>query len=56
MKINHPKRPTPGKPPLVEGELAVRVNVTLTAEQREKLRQLGGSAWVRRMIDNEEIK
>lgn len=51
-----PKRPTPGKPPLVEGSLAVRVNVTLTAEHREKLRRLGGSAWIRRMIDNEEIK
>jgi len=51
MKTRSPRRPTPGKPPLVEGALAVRVNITLTAEQREKLRQLGGSEWIRRMID-----
>jgi hypothetical protein len=31
---------------------AVRINLTMTAKQRDKLLNLGGSAWVRRQIDS----
>ena len=40
-----------GRKRLEEGQETVRVNVTLTARQRDKLRALGGSAWVRRRIN-----
>jgi hypothetical protein len=40
-----------GRKPLVAGQETVRINLTMTASQREKLIALGGSEWVRRMID-----
>ena len=40
-----------GRKPLVAGQDTVRINLTMTAEQRDKLKTLGGSAWIRRMID-----
>ena len=44
-----------GRKPLAEGQATVRVNLTMTATQRAKLADLGGSAWVRRMIDAANI-
>lgn len=44
-----------GRKPLAEGQATVRVNLTMTATQRAKLAELGGAAWVRRMIDAAEI-
>jgi hypothetical protein len=50
-----PKRGGPnrgqGRRPLVAGQDTVRINLTMTARQRDKLIRLGGSEWVRRMID-----
>lgn len=40
-----------GRKPMSADGYAVRINLTMTAEQRDKLLQLGGSAWVRRQID-----
>jgi len=40
-----------GRKPLAAGDATVRVNLTMTATQRAKLAELGGAAWVRRMID-----
>lgn len=34
-----------------EGGVLVRTGISLTEDQRDRLRGLGGSAWVRRMID-----
>ena len=53
--IDKPKRGGPnrgqGRKPLVAGQLTVRINLTMTATQRDKLMALGGSEWVRQMID-----
>lgn len=50
-----PKRGGPnrgqGRKPLATDGQTVRINLSMTAEQRDKLLQLGGSAWVRRQID-----
>jgi hypothetical protein len=50
-----PKRGGPnrgqGRKPLAAGQDTVRINLTMTASQRDKLIRLGGSEWVRRMID-----
>ena len=40
-----------GRKPLATDGQTVRINLSMTAEQRDKLLQLGGSAWVRRQID-----
>lgn len=53
MKQPKPKRQGPGKPPLSDVEQTVKVLTPMTVSQREKLKRLGGSAWVRAMIDRE---
>lgn len=40
-----------GRKPLVAGEHSVVVTLRLTPAQRDKLRELGGAAWVRSMLD-----
>jgi len=40
-----------GRKPLATDTPTVRINLSLTAEQRDKLLRLGGSGWLRRMID-----
>lgn len=45
------KRQGPGKPPLSDVEKTVRVNVTMTEAQREKFHALGGSEWLREMVE-----
>lgn len=42
-----------GRKPLAKDGQTVRINLTMTAEQRDKLIRLGGSAWVRGKIDSE---
>ena len=50
-----PKRGGPnrgqGRKPLAGDGQTVRINITMTAEQRDKLKKLGGSAWVRQRIE-----
>lgn len=46
-------RPGGGRKPMSPDGYAVRINLTMTAEQRDKLIRLGGSAWVRQKIDSE---
>ena len=43
------RAPGAGRKPLAGG--AVSVNLTLTPAHRDKLKALGGSAWVRKMLD-----
>jgi hypothetical protein len=40
-----------GRKPLKEGQETVTLSVRLTAAQREKLKRLGGAAWLRDRID-----
>ena len=40
-----------GRKPLDQGQPTVRINLSLTAEQRDKLLRLGGSGWLRRQIE-----
>jgi hypothetical protein len=40
-----------GRKRLAAGQETVRINLTMTAIQRDKLIELGGSEWVRRMIN-----
>lgn len=43
------RAPGAGRKPLTGG--AVSVNLTLTPAHRDQLKALGGSAWVRKMLD-----
>ena len=43
------RAPGAGRKPLPGG--AVSVNLTLTPAHRDQLKALGGSAWVRKMLD-----
>lgn len=49
--ITTPRKRAPGagRKPLEGG--AVSVNLTLTPAHRDQLKALGGSAWVRKMLD-----
>lgn len=53
--MEQPKRPPgdrgQGRKPLSETSETVPFVVRLTVEQREKVRLLGGAAWVRKLID-----
>ncbi len=40
-----------GKPPLSASDRTVRVNVTMTESQRDKFHALGGSEWLREMVE-----
>lgn len=51
MTQQKPKRATAGKPPLSDTEKTVKVLIPMTVSQREKLRKLGGSEWIRQQID-----
>lgn len=44
-----------GRPSISENGDVTTVKLYLTAEQREKLRRLGGSAWVRDRIDRAKV-
>ena len=44
-------RPGAGRKPLAEDSDSVVVTLRLTPAQRDKLRELGGAAWVRSMLD-----
>lgn len=50
MTQNKPKR-SRGKPPLSDTEKTVHVTHKMTESQREKLKALGGSEWLRAQID-----
>lgn len=56
MTDQHKKRGGPnrgqGRKPLATDGQTVRINLTMTAEQRDKLKKLGGSAWIRQQVDN----
>jgi len=49
-----PERRPPGRPREMQGEV-VNVNIRMTREQRAKLEQLGGAAWVRQQIDRADV-
>lgn len=59
MTDNPKKRGGPnrgqGRKPLATDGQTVRINITMTAEQRDKLKKLGGSAWVRQRIEEEAL-
>ena len=40
-----------GRPKLSDDEATVVITIRVTESQRETLRQMGGSKWVRRMLD-----
>lgn len=40
-----------GRKPIDKGDHTVTVSIRLTTAQRAKLHELGGAAWVRRMLD-----
>ena len=44
-------RPGGGRKPMSPDGYAVRINLTMTRQQREKLKRLGGSAWLREKLD-----
>ena len=44
-----------GRAPIVKGEPAVPVPIRMTLRQRDKLKRLGGSPWVRRQIDEAKV-
>lgn len=44
-----------GRPPIVKGEVTVPVPIRMTVRQRDKLKRLGGSPWVRRQIDEAKV-
>jgi len=52
---NKPPRGGPGRnqgrKPLATDTPTVRINLSLTAEQRDKLKRLGGSGWLQKQID-----
>lgn len=41
----------PGRPPLVNGVRRYKTSVSLTHEQQIALRRLGGSLWLRQVIE-----
>jgi hypothetical protein len=43
-----------GRKPLKEGERMEPVTIHMRQDQREKFRQLGGAAWLRKTIDEEQ--
>ena len=45
-----------GRKPLAPGQQTVMVAIRMTAEQRDKLKRIGGSKWVRSKIDKEHEK
>ncbi len=56
-KADKPKRKmpkSPGRRRMLEGGF-VRVCVSMSSKDREKLRILGGSEWIRRMIRKAEV-
>ena len=58
MKKTQPTTPPrrPGRPRLDvdANEQAVRVNLSMTAAQRDKLIALGGSEWIRKQLEKAE--
>ena len=57
MESTNPKkrggaRPGGGRKPMSPDGYAVRINLTMTRQQRDKLKKLGGSAWIRQQVDN----
>jgi len=46
------KRPNAGRPRLSQDEKTVAVPIRLTESQRDKLKALGGPAWIRQTIDS----
>lgn len=42
-----------GRPPLVKGERRIATSVSLSRDEQIKFRRLGGSRWLRRMIEQE---
>ena len=42
-----------GKPPLSDTEPTIHVTVKMTPSQREMLRILGGSGWIRSLVERE---
>jgi len=44
-----------GRKKLADDEETIRINATVTESQRQKFLQLGGSRWLRDMIDAAEV-
>lgn len=51
MKPKTEKREGPGKPPLSDSEKTVTIRSRVTESQRAKFLRVGGSNWLRKMID-----
>ena len=51
MKPKTQKREGPGKPPLSETERTVLIRAKVTTSQRDKFLRVGGSEWLRGVID-----
>jgi hypothetical protein len=49
-------KPRRGRPPKGAATLTERVELRLTAAQRDKLERLGGADWVRARIDRSTVK
>ena len=43
--------PRRGRPPMSEGKASTFVGTRMSPEQAEKLKRLGGAAWIRDRID-----
>lgn len=44
-----------GRKPLSDQEKTVLVSIRMTDKQKSKLKSLGGSAWIRKQIDESQI-
>jgi len=44
-------RPGAGRKPINDAPMAINLVVRVTPELRDKIKRLGGSAWVRRMAE-----
>lgn len=51
MKPKPPPKRGPGRPPVLEGEATVTMNIRMTEAQRAKVHANGGGEWVRKLID-----
>jgi hypothetical protein len=51
MKPKQPTKRGPGRPPVLEGEATVTMNIRMTEAQRAKVERNGGGPWVRKLID-----
>lgn len=53
-KTNKPKRV--GRPFVDDDQAKHRINVTIRPDQADKFKNLGGSKWLRRKIDEDKVE